>query len=191
MDEHRKNAFTLTVSALAVIALIMLLVTGNNILNLTKPTASDPEKTAAPTVVSETAPAVTEAPHAVSYSGSFLSPRNEKLGLRVDWSISSEGTDRLVLDIAVYLRSYTIRIGPCDGVIRVCGQEYPFTSGGVELEDDNYQHDTLLYSTLIDLPAKPGETIAVPIAVGWEYNGMYAEMQFGTIRADETVTVEW
>lgn len=199
MGKHRTKIFAALVIILLLTAAVMALMTGRDIAKMADSAAASP-KPAQHTAVSdepentpvpEKTPEPTPVPEAktVDESGSIWSPDNEKIGIRADWHLT-DSPDGLSLDISVYLVCYSIDIPGRSGVIRVCGEEYEFMSDEVSFFDDDYKHDTLLYSTVISIPAEPGETLAVPISVSWDYNAGYGSKQYGTLTADTTLTVE-
>ena len=195
MGKRRKTVFAVLVVVLLLIAAVLAIVTGRDIAKMAEGAKNTPSPsvapTATPTSAPESTPEPTPTPEAkpVDESGSIYSPDNEKLGIRADWQLTNS-PEGLALDIRVYLVSYSIDIPGRSGVIRVCGEEYPFTSDEISFFDDDFKHDTLLYSTVITIPAEPGETLCVPISVSWDYNAGYGSREYGTLTADTTLTVE-
>lgn len=192
MKIKRLSGTRILVFSLLIIAIVLAVITGSDLVKMARSgvSAHDDEPKMTETVSSSASPEATPTPEMISVDegGSIYSPNNEKIGIRADWHLSND-TGSLVLDIDVYLVCYSIDIPPCDGVIRVCGKEYPFTSGEVSFFDDNYKHDTLIYSTVIPVDGKTGETIAVPLTVSWFYNANYGSNFYGTISADTSITV--
>lgn len=194
MNTSKNRAFTVIVLILLVIASVLAVVTWRGILKSSpealassQPTmlvSDTPEPTEEPTQTPDTTPEK----RVIDESGSISSPEG-KLMIRADWHLSSASDTELLLDIELYLNCYSIDVGPKNGVIRVCGREYEFTSEEQTSGNDDTKHDSLLYELSVKIPAKAGETVAVPISANWFYNAGYAGVSYDTITAESTLTV--
>lgn len=195
MNTSKNRTFTVIVLILLIIASVLAVVTWRGILK------SSPEALASsqPTMLVSDTPEPTEEPvvqtpdttpekRVIDESGSISSPEG-KLMIRADWHLSSVSDTELLLDIGLYLNCYSIDVGPKNGVIRVCGREYEFTSEEQTSGNDDTKHDSLLYELSVKIPAKAGETVAVPISANWFYNAGYAGVSYDTITAESTLTV--
>ena len=196
MEKRRFDAVKLTVLVIAAVALAVAVMTGIDILK-SSPEAQlraqtrytlretpEPDDSTPPTPT----PKPTPPPREYEDSGSIYSAEG-KLSLRTDWHLESVSDTEMRLDLEVYLCCYSINIGERNGVIRVCGREYPFISEEQTAGESDWKHDSLLYELTVNVPVPSGETVALPISANWDYFGHYGGKDYETITAEATLTV--
>ena len=152
MDKHRTNVFISLVLVLLIIAAVSAWATGSSIKRSApsvseKPEVSDnasaaatpsPQPTVLPTAQPTSAPEPTPAAstRTVSESGSFSSNTGTKLNMQVNWSVTSANDSELTLQLDLVLYSYTLSVGPHNGVVNVNGTDYSFTSPGISYKSE-------------------------------------------------------
>ena len=206
MNKHRTNVFISLVLVLIIIAAISAWATGSSIKRNApsvseKPEVSDnasaaatpsPQPTVLPTAQPTSAPEPTPAAstRTVSESGSFSSNTGTKLNMQVNWSVSSANDRELTLQLDLVLYSYTLSVGPHNGVVNVNGTDYSFTSPGISYKSEQYMNAAPMTSMPLTVPAKLGETVSIPVSVSWDFYGTYGGKDIGRITAADTITVQ-
>lgn len=118
-------------------------------------------------------------------SGTFSSDTGTALNMNVNWSAYSDG-DSVVLDIALTLSTYSIKVGSIynGATITVSGESYTFDTPAIDYEGDT--------ATTISLGAKrftlPGSGSGViPVRAVWNFRGSYSGQDFESITAERDV----
>ena len=93
------------------------------------------------------------------------------------------------MEVRIYVRSYTLGIGPRSGVVTINGTAYSFRSEALSIESNDSPTETLIYSASQELYLNPGELLTVPISVAWNYNGVYSGNDIKSITSETSVTV--
>lgn len=209
MDKHRTNIFISLVLVLLIIAAISAWATGSSIKRNApsvseKPETSDnasptvtptPQPTAEPTATpAPETPAPTIEPvgntRTVDESGSFSSNTGTKLNMVANWSVTSANDSELTLKLDLVLNSYTLSVGPHNGVVTVNGVDYSFTSPGISYKNEQYMNSAPMTSLTVTVPAPLGETVSIPVAVSWDFYGTYGGKDISKITASDTISVQ-
>lgn len=122
-------------------------------------------------------------------SGSFDSDTGSSLNTHTEWAVTRSQSGALVMEVRVYVRSYTLGIGPRSGVVTINGTAYSFRSETLSVESNDSPTETLIYSASQELYLDPGELLTVPISVTWNYNGVYSGNDIKSITSETSVTV--
>ena len=122
-------------------------------------------------------------------SGSFDSDTGTSLNTHTEWAVTRSQSGALVMEVRVYVRSYTLGIGPRSGVVTINGTAYSFRSEALSIESNDSPTETLIYSASQELYLNPGELLTVPISVTWNYNGVYSGNDIKSITSETSVTV--
>lgn len=122
-------------------------------------------------------------------SGSFDSDTGCSLNTHTEWAVTRSQSGALVMEVRVYVRSYTLGIGPRSGVVTINGTAYSFRSETLSIESNDSPTETLIYSASQELYLDPGELLTVPISVTWNYNGVYSGNDIKSITSETSVTV--
>lgn len=122
-------------------------------------------------------------------SGSFDSDTGTSLNTHTEWAVTRSQSGALVMEVRIYVRSYTLGIGPRSGVVTINGTAYSFRSEGLSIESNDSPTETLIYSASQELYLNPGELLTVPISVTWNYNGVYSGNDIKSITSETSVTV--
>lgn len=122
-------------------------------------------------------------------SGSFDSDTGSSLNTHTEWAVTRSQSGALVMEVRVYVRSYTLGIGPRSGVVTINGTAYSFRSETLSIESNDSLTETLIYSASQELYLDPGELLTVPISVIWNYNGVYSGNDIKSITSETSVTV--
>ena len=206
MDKHRTNVFISLVLVLLIIAAISAWATGSSILS-NAPSVSEKPETGDSAVAAVTpAPQTTAAPSAqptstpeptpvgstrtISESGSFSSNTGTKLNMQVNWSVTSANDKELTLQLDLVLYSYTLSVGPHNGVVSVNGADYSFTSPGVSYKSEQYMNAAPLTSITVTVPAELGEAVSIPVEASWDFYGTYGGKDISRITAADTITIQ-
>ena len=138
----------------------------------------------------ETTPTPTPAPSQDRLmSGSFDSDTGTSLNTHTEWAVTRSQSGALVMEVRIYVRSYTLGIGPRSGVVTINGTAYSFRSEALSIESNDSPTETLIYSASQELYLSPGELLTVPISVTWNYNGVYSGNDIKSITSETSVTV--
>ncbi len=122
-------------------------------------------------------------------SGSFDSDTGSSLNTHTEWAVTRSQSGALVMEVRIYVRSYTLGIGPRSGVVTINGTAYSFRSETLSIESNDSPTETLIYSASQELYLNPGELLTVPISVTWNYNGVYSGNDIKSITSETSVTV--
>lgn len=122
-------------------------------------------------------------------SGSFDSDTGSSLNTHTEWAVTRSQSGALVMEVRIYVRSYTLGIGPRSGVVTINGTAYSFRSEILSIESNDSPTETLIYSASQELYLDPGELLTVPISVTWNYNGVYSGNDIKSITSETSVTV--
>lgn len=122
-------------------------------------------------------------------SGSFDSDTGSSLNTHTEWAVTRSQRGALVMEVRIYVRSYTLGIGPRSGVVTINGTAYSFRSETLSIESNDSPTETLIYSASQELYLDPGELLTVPISVTWNYNGVYSGNDIKSITSETSVTV--
>ena len=122
-------------------------------------------------------------------SGSFDSDTGTTLNTHTEWVVTRSQSGALVMEVRIYLRSYTLGIGPRSGGVTINGTAYSFRSEALSIEPNDSPTETLIYSASQELYLNPGELLTVPISVTWNYNGVYSGNDIKSITSETSVTV--
>ena len=122
-------------------------------------------------------------------SGSFDSDTGTSLNTHTEWAVTRSQSGALVMEVRIYVRSYTLGIGPRSGVVTINGTAYSFRSEALSIESNDTPTETLIYSASQELYLNPGELLTVPISVTWNYNGVYSGNDIKSITSETSVTV--
>lgn len=159
------------------------------------PTAApdvSPSDEPSPSVSPSAAPAPTPTPAPSQdrlMSGSFDSDTGTTLNTHTEWAVTRSQSGALVMEVRIYVRSYTLGIGPRSGVVTINGTAYSFRSEALSIESNDSPTETLIYSASQELYLNPGELLTVPISVTWNYNGVYSGNDIKSITSETSVTV--
>ena len=122
-------------------------------------------------------------------SGSFDSDTGTSLNTHTEWAVTRSQSGALVMEVRIYVRSYTLGIGPRSGVVTINGTAYSFRSEALSIESNDSPTETLIYSASQELYLNSGELLTVPISVTWNYNGVYSGNDIKSITSETSVTV--
>ena len=122
-------------------------------------------------------------------SGSFDSDTGSSLNTHTEWAVTRSQSGALVMEVRIYVRSYTLGIGPRSGVVTINVTAYSFRSEALSIESNDTPTETLIYSASQELYLNPGELLTVPISVTWNYNGVYSGNDIKSITSETSVTV--
>ncbi len=191
------------------VALILVLLMAAGItawLTAPKPSDEAAEPSASPTAAPDVSPSAEPSPSAAPsaeptptptpdpsqdrlMSGSFDSDTGSSLNTHTEWAVTRSQSGALVMEVRVYVRSYTLGIGPRSGAVTINGTAYSFRSETLSIESNDSPTETLIYSASQELYLDPGELLTVPISVTWNYNGVYSGNDIKSITSETSVTV--
>lgn len=191
------------------VALILVLLMAAGItawLTAPKPSDEAAEPSASPTAVPDVSPSDEPSPSVSPsaeptptptpapsqdrlMSGSFDSDTGSSLNTHTEWAVTRSQSGALVMEVRIYVRSYTLGIGPRSGVVTINGTAYSFRSEALSIESNDSPTETLIYSASQELYLNPGELLTVPISVTWNYNGVYSGNDIKSITSETSVTV--
>ncbi len=208
MDKHRTNVFISLVLVLLIIAAISAWATGSSIKDNAPKVSDDPEVSdsasaaatptpdAAPSATPDVQPTATPEPtpvgstRTVNESGSFSSNTGTKMNMQVNWTVTSANDAELTLQLELVLYSYTLSVGPHNGVVNVNGTDYSFTSPGISYKSEQYMNEASLTCITVTVPAALGETVSIPVTASWDFYGTYGGTDISKVTASDTITIQ-
>lgn len=122
--------------------------------------------------------------------GSFDSNTGCTLNTHTEWAVIKSSSGKYTVEVKVYLRSYTVGIGPRMGSVSILGTEYRFATETISVESNSRPQDTLLYAVSQELPVTEGELLSVPISVTWNFAGVYSGNDIDNIESQTTITIQ-
>lgn len=208
MNKHRINIFIALVLVLIIIAAVSMWLTSRDIKN-TVPTESaqptpapaesarpsaDPSASPSPSVQ----PGQTAAPQptqqvinrTINQTGSFESNTGTKMIMYANWTATSQNSETVTIKLDVILSTYTLSVGPHNGVITVAGVDYSFTSPGISYKSEKVRNNAVLTSRSIEVTVPAGQATAIPVSVKWDFYGTYGGVEISRVSAGGTINIQ-
>lgn len=219
MDKHRVNIFIALVLVLIIIAAASMWLTGRDIKDTVPTESAEPTPALTPSVISTPTPAPTEsaepsaAPSAspnasdaptqsaapqptqqvinrtINQTGSFESNTGTKMIMYANWTATSQNSETVTIKLDVVLSTYTLSVGPHNGVITVAGVDYNFTSPGISYKSEKVRNSAVLVSRSIDVTVPAGQATAIPVSVKWDFYGTYGGVEISQVTAGGTINI--
>lgn len=207
MDKQKRHIFAALIIVLLIVAVLTAWLTadfsGNEDDSGTEPTPSASASPSAEPSESIPLPSDSAAPEATPsltpseevseervLNGSFDSSTGCTLNTHTEWAVIKSSSGKYTIEVKVYLRSYTVGIGPRTGSVSILGTNYRFATESISVESNSRPQDTLLYAVSQELPVTAGELLSVPISVSWNFAGVYSGNDIDNIESQTTVTIQ-
>ena len=175
MNKHRINIFIALVLVLIIIAAVSMWLTSRDIKNTVPTESAQPTPALTPSVISTPTPAPAESarpsadPSAspspsvqpgqtaapqptqqvinrtINQTGSFESNTGTKMIMYANWTATSQNSETVTIKLDVILSTYTLSVGPHNGVITVAGVDYSFTSPGISYKSEKVRNLSLIH----------------------------------------------
>lgn len=201
MNKHRINIFIALVLVLIIIAAVSMWLTSRDIKNTVPTESAQPTPALTPSVISTPTPAPAESarpsadPSAspspsvqpgqtaapqptqqvinrtINQTGSFESNTGTKMIMYANWTATSQNSETVTIKLDVILSTYTLSVGPHNGVITVAGVDYSFTSPGISYKSEKVRNNAALTSRSIEVTVPAGQATAIPVSVKWDFTG--------------------
>lgn len=201
MNKHRINIFIALVLVLIIIAAVSMWLTSRDIKNTVPTESAQPTPALTPSVISTPTPAPAESarpsadPSAspspsvqpgqtaapqptqqvinrtINQTGSFESNTGTKMIMYANWTATSQNSETVTIKLDVILSTYTLSVGPHNGVITVAGVDYSFTSPGISYKSEKVRNNAVLTSRSIEVTVPAGQATAIPVSVKWDFTG--------------------
>ena len=195
MNKHRINIFIALVLVLIIIAAVSMWLTSRDIKNTVPTESAQPTPALTPSVISTPTPAPAESarpsadPSAspspsvqpgqtaapqptqqvinrtINQTGSFESNTGTKMIMYANWTATSQNSETVTIKLDVILSTYTLSVGPHNGVITVAGVDYSFTSPGISYKSEKVRNNAVLTSRSIEVTVPAGQATAIPVSV--------------------------
>ena len=218
MNKHRINIFIALVLVLIIIAAVSMWLTSRDIKNTVPTESAPPTPALTPSVISTPTPAPAESarpsadPSAspspsvqpgqtaapqptqqvinrtINQTGSFESNTGTKMIMYANWTATSQNSETVTIKLDVILSTYTLSVGPHNGVITVAGVDYSFTSPGISYKSEKVRNNAALTSRSIEVPA--GQATAIPVSVKWDFYGTYGGVEISRVSAGGTINIQ-
>ena len=88
------------------------------------------------------------------------------------------------------LSTYTLSVGPHNGVITVAGVDYSFTSPGISYKSEKVRNNAVLTSRSIEVTVPAGQATAIPVSVKWDFYGTYGGVEISRVSAGGTINIQ-
>ena len=220
MNKHRINIFIALVLVLIIIAAVSMWLTSRDIKNTVPTESAPPTPALTPSVISTPTPAPAESarpsadPSAspspsvqpgqtaapqptqqvinrtINQTGSFESNTGTKMIMYANWTATSQNSETVTIKLDVILSTYTLSVGPHNGVITVAGVDYSFTSPGISYKSEKVRNNAALTSRSIEVTVPAGQATAIPVSVKWDFYGTYGGMEISRVSAGGTINIQ-
>ena len=220
MNKHRINIFIALVLVLIIIAAVSMWLTSRDIKNTVPTESAQPTPALTPSVISTTTPAPAESarpsadPSAspspsvqpgqtaapqptqqvinrtINQTGSFESNTGTKMIMYANWTATSQNSETVTIKLDVILSTYTLSVGPHNGVITVAGVDYSFTSPGISYKSEKVRNNAVLTSRSIEVTVPAGQATAIPVSVKWDFYGTYGGVEISRVSAGGTINIQ-
>lgn len=220
MNKHRINIFIALVLVLIIIAAVSMWLTSRDIKNTVPTESAQPTPALTPSVISTPTPAPAEsarpsaAPSAspspsvqpgqsaapqptqqvinrtINQTGSFESNTGTKMIMYANWTATSLNSETVTIKLDVILSTYTLSVGPHNGVITVAGVDYSFTSPGISYKSEKVRNNAVLTSRSIEVTVPAGQATAIPVSVKWDFYGTYGGVEISRVSAGGTINIQ-
>lgn len=220
MNKHRINIFIALVLVLIIIAAVSMWLTSRDIKNTVPTESAQPTPALTPSVISTPTPAPAESarpsadPSAspspsvqpgqtaapqptqqvinrtIYQTGSFESNTGTKMIMYANWTATSQNSETVTIKLDVILSTYTLSVGPHNGVITVAGVDYSFTSPGISYKSEKVRNNAVLTSRSIEVTVPSGQATAIPVSVKWDFYGTYGGVEISRVSAGGTINIQ-
>ena len=220
MNKHRINIFIALVLVLIIIAAVSMWLTSRDIKNTVPTESAQPTPALTPSVISTPTPAPAESarpsadPSAspspsvqpgqtaapqppqqvinrtINQTGSFESNTGTKMIMYANWTATSQNSEIVTIKLDVILSTYTLSVGPHNGVITVAGVDYSFTSPGISYKSEKVRNNAVLTSRSIEVTVPAGQATAIPVSVKWDFYGTYGGVEISRVSAGGTINIQ-
>ena len=220
MNKHRINIFIALVLVLIIIAAVSMWLTSRDIKNTVPTESAQPTRALTPSVISTPTPAPAESarpsadPSAspspsvqpgqtaapqptqqvinrtINQTGSFESNTGTKMIMYANWTATSLNSETVTIKLDVILSTYTLSVGPHNGVITVAGVDYSFTSPGISYKSEKVRNNAVLTSRSIEVTVPAGQATAIPVSVKWDFYGTYGGVEISRVSAGGTINIQ-
>lgn len=218
MNKHRINIFIALVLVLIIIAAVSMWLTSRDIKNTVPTESAQPTPALTPSVISTPAPAESARPSAdpsaspspsvqpgqtaapqptqqvinrtINQTGSFESNTGTKMIMYANWTATSQNSETVTIKLDVILSTYTLSVGPHNGVITVAGVDYSFTSPGISYKSEKVRNNAALTSRSIEVTVPAGQATAIPVSVKWDFYGTYGGVEISRVSAGGTINIQ-
>ena len=220
MNKHRINIFIALVLVLIIIAAVSMWLTSRDIKNTVPTESAQPTPALTPSVISTPTPAPAESarpsadPSAspspsvqpgqtaapqptqqvinrtINQTGSFESNTGTKMIMYANWTATSQNSEIVTIKLDVILSTYTLSVGPHNGVITVAGVDYSFTSPGISYKREKVRNNAVLTSRSIEVTVPAGQATAIPVSVKWDFYGTYGGVEISRVSAGGTINIQ-
>ena len=220
MNKHRINIFIALVLVLIIIAAVSMWLTRRDIKNTVPTESAQPTPALTPSVISTPTPAPAESarpsadPSAspspsvqpgqtaapqptqqvinrtINQTGSFESNTGTKMIMYANWTATSLNSETVTIKLDVILSTYTLSVGPHNGVITVAGVDYSFTSPGISYKSEKVRNNAVLTSRSIEVTVPAGQATAIPVSVKWDFYGTYGGVEISRVSAGGTINIQ-
>ena len=220
MNKHRINIFIALVLVLIIIAAVSMWLTSRDIKNTVPTESAQPTPALTPSGISTPTPAPAESarpsadPSAspspsvqpgqtaapqptqqvinrtINQTGSFESNTGTKMIMYANWTATSQNSEIVTIKLDVILSTYTLSVGPHNGVITVAGVDYSFTSPGISYKSEKVRNNAVLTSRSIEVTVPAGQATAIPVSVKWDFYGTYGGVEISRVSAGGTINIQ-
>lgn len=220
MNKHRINIFIALVLVLIIIAAVSMWLTSRDIKNTVPTESAQPTPALTPSVISTPTPAPAESarpsadPSAspspsvqpgqtaapqptqqvinrtINQTGSFESNTGTKMIMYANWTATSQNSETVTIKLDVILSTYTLSVGPHNGVITVAGVDYSFTSPGISYKSEKVRNNAVLTSRSIEVTVPAGQATAIPVSVKWDFYGTYGVVEISRVSVGGTINIQ-
>lgn len=218
MDKHRVNIFIALVLVLIIIAAVSAWLTSDSIKDTVPDETADPSPVVTPSVISTPTPAPEQSPavspsaqpdsdgnepapsaspvqpsgitRSINQSGSFESNTGTKMIMYVNWTAVSENSETVTLNFNIVLSTYTLSVGPHNGVITVNGVDYKFTSPGISYRSEKVRNEASLATVTATVTVPAGQAASIPVSASWDFFGTYGGVEISQVTAGGKISIQ-
>ena len=107
----------------------------------------------------------------INQTGSFESNTGTKMIMYANWTATSQNSETVTIKLDVILSTYTLSVGPHNGVITVAGVDYSFTSPGISYKSEKVRNNAVLTSRSIEVTVPAGQERRSPFPSSGTFTG--------------------
>ncbi len=135
-------------------------------------------------------PAPSGITRSINQSGSFESNTGTKMIMYVNWTAVSENSETVTLSFNIVLSTYTLSVGPHNGIITVNGVDYKFTSPGISYRSEKVRNEASLAAVTATVTVPAGQAASIPVSASWDFFGTYGGVEISQVTAGGTISIQ-
>ena len=88
------------------------------------------------------------------------------------------------------MSTYTLSVGPHNGVITVNGVDYKFTSPGISYRSEKVRNEASLATVTATVTVPAGQAASIPVSASWDFFGTYGGVEISQVTAGGNISIQ-